>query len=53
MIIEILFVVAMFLWFLTTLPFPQTAPYAGAGPFLAFFCVLLLGITIFAGHVFR
>jgi len=47
MIVEILFVVTMFLWLLTVLPFPPLAPYAGAGGFLAFIAVLLLGIFIF------
>ena len=53
MIIEILFVVAMFLWFLTALPFPPLASYAPAQPFLAFVCVLLLGIQIYAGGLVR
>jgi hypothetical protein len=53
MIIEILFVVAMFLWFLTSLPFEPLAPYSRAQPFLAFVCVLLLGIQIYAGSMVR
>lgn len=47
MIVEILFVVTMFLWLLTLLPFPPLAPYAGAYQFLAFVAVLLLGLFIF------
>lgn len=53
MIIEILFVVAMFLWLLTLLPFPPLAPYAPANAFLAFVCVLLLGIQTYAGGSLR
>jgi hypothetical protein len=47
MIIEILFVVTMFLWFLTILPFPPLAPYAAGSPFLGFVAVLLLGLFLF------
>jgi hypothetical protein len=47
MIIEILFVVVMFLWLLTILPFPPLAPYAASYPFFAFVAVLLLGLFIF------
>ena len=47
MIIEILFVVTLFLWFLTNLPVPQAVPYSWAGNWLAFIAVLLLGIFLF------
>jgi hypothetical protein len=47
MIIEVLFVVTMFLWVLTLLPFPPLAPYANGAAFLAFVSVLLLGLFIF------
>lgn len=47
MIIEILFVVAMFIWFLTQLPVPQATQFGWAGNWLAFISVLLLGIFIF------
>jgi hypothetical protein len=47
MIIEILFVVTMFLWVLTLLPFPPLAPYARGSDFLAFVSVLLLAMFIF------
>jgi hypothetical protein len=47
MIVEILFVVAMFIWLLTILPVPQVAPFTWSSPWLAFICVLLLGIFIF------
>lgn len=47
MIIEILFVITMFLWFLTILPVPQLAPFGWAGSILAFIAVLLLGLMIF------
>ncbi len=46
-ILEILFVMDMFLWGLSCFPF--AAPYAGARPFLAWFAVLLLGLHDFAG----
>lgn len=47
MIIEILFVVDMFLWFLSLLPFPAVEPYGRASWFLAFVAVLLIGLYIF------
>jgi hypothetical protein len=47
MIIEILFVVVMFLWFLTILPFPPLAPFSSSNVFFAFAAVLLLGLFIF------
>jgi hypothetical protein len=47
MIIEILFVVTMFLWFLTILPFPPLQPFAASNVFLTFTSVLLLGLFIF------
>ena len=47
MIVEILFVVTLFLWFLTNLPVPQAAQFGWAGNWLAFIAVLLLGIFIF------
>jgi hypothetical protein len=46
MIIMILFVVAMFLWFISLTP--PAAPYAAIGrPWIAWICVLLLGIFLF------
>jgi hypothetical protein len=47
MILEILFVVTMFLWFLSGLPVPQLAPFNWASSWLAFVAVLLLGLFIF------
>jgi hypothetical protein len=47
MIVEILFVVTMFLWFLCVLPVQQMQSYAPAAPWLAFIAVLLLGIFVF------
>jgi hypothetical protein len=47
MILEILFTVTMFIWFLTILPIPPLAPYASSYIFLAFTAVLLLGLFIF------
>jgi hypothetical protein len=47
MIIEILFVVTMFLWVLTIAPFPPLAPFAAGQAFLAFVSVLLLGLFLF------
>lgn len=47
MILEILFVVCMFLWFLSCLPVPAAAPYTWASSWLAFIAVLLLGLFIF------
>jgi hypothetical protein len=47
MVITILFVVVMFLWLLTILPFPPLQPFARGNAFLAFVAVLLLGLFIF------
>ncbi len=47
MIIEILFVVDMFLWFLSCLPVPQMAPFGWASNWLAFIAVLLLGVAYY------
>jgi hypothetical protein len=47
MIIEVLFIMAMFLWFLTLIPYPPLAPYTAGRSFLAFTAVLLLGLFIF------
>lgn len=48
MIIEILFIMTMFLWFLTSLPHPALAPFSPASAYLAFVAVLLLGLYVFA-----
>jgi hypothetical protein len=48
MILEILFVVVMFLWLITILPFPQIQPFASSNVFFAFVAVLLLGLYLFA-----
>lgn len=46
LIIIILWVVAMFIWFLALTPPGQ--PYAAAGrPWIAWVCVLLLGLFLF------
>jgi hypothetical protein len=47
MIIEILFIITMFLWLLTILPFPPLAPFSASSVFFAFTAVLLLGLYIF------
>lgn len=47
MIVEILFVVTLFLWFLANLPHPQIQQFNWANSWLAFIAVLLLGIFIF------
>ena len=47
MVIEILFVVCMFLWFLTNLPVPQIHQFPWANSWLGFIAVLLLGVFIF------
>jgi hypothetical protein len=45
MIVMILWVVAMFIWFLALTPVAQ--PYAVGRPWIAWICVLLLGIFLF------
>ena len=47
MVLTVLFIVVMFIWFLSILPVPQIAPYGWAGSWLAFIAVLLLGLFIF------
>jgi Fe2+ transport system protein B len=47
MVLEILFVVCMFIWFLTNLPVPQASQFHWAGNWLAFIAVLLLGLFLF------
>lgn len=54
MILEILFVVSMFLWFLSAVPWwPANSPmaqFASASWILAFVSVLILGIFVFIGN---
>jgi hypothetical protein len=47
MIIEMLFVVFMAVWFLTCLPVPQFSAYPWASNWLAFICVLMVGLYLF------
>ena len=47
MILEVLFVMTMFLWLLAALPFPAAAPFGWAHPLLAWIAVLLLGLFLF------
>lgn len=47
MVLEILLIVALFLWFLSLLPFPQIAPLGAASGWLAWICVLLLTLFLF------
>lgn len=48
MILEILFIMTMFLWFILSLPVAPLAPYATASNYFAFVAVLLLGLYLFA-----
>lgn len=47
MILEILFVVDMFLWGLTVLPVAQLEPFRWSSGVLAWIAVLLLGLSIY------
>jgi len=47
MIIEILFVVVMFLWLITIFPLPQMQPFSSSNVFFAFVAVMLLGLYLF------
>ena len=47
MIIEILFVVDMFLWFLTVLPVAQLDPFRWSNAIFAWIAVLLLGLSFY------
>jgi hypothetical protein len=46
MILLVLYVVTMFLWFLSLTP--PAAPYSFASPWVAWIAVLLLGLWLFA-----
>ena len=46
MILEVLFVMTMFLWFLTILPVPEVAPFSPYSNILAWIAVMLLGLFI-------
>lgn len=48
MILEILFIMVMFLWFILSLPHPALAPYHTTSNYFAFVAVLLLGLYLFA-----
>lgn len=48
MILEILFIMTMFLWFILSVPHPSLAPYNTARDYFAFVAVLLLGLYLFA-----
>jgi hypothetical protein len=47
MVLTILFVVVMFLWLLSILPYPPMQSFAAGSSFLAFVAVLLLGLFLF------
>jgi hypothetical protein len=47
MVIEILVVVALFLWFLSLLPVPQVSSFGWSTSWLAWICVLLLALFLF------
>jgi hypothetical protein len=46
MIIEILFIMVMFLWFISG--FPQAEAFKWTNPWFGFIAVLLLGLYLFA-----
>ena len=47
MVLEILVVVALFIWFLSLLPIPQAPAFTWATGWLAWISVLLLALFIF------
>ena len=47
MVIEVLVVVALFLWFLSLLPVQQVAAFAWSTSWLAWISVLLLALFLF------
>lgn len=47
MVLEILLIVAIFLWFLTLLPVPGASNFAWSTNWLAWICVLLLTLFLF------
>lgn len=47
MVVEILVVVALFLWFLSLLPVPGASNFAWSTSWLAWISVLLLAVFIF------
>lgn len=48
MILEILFIMVMFLWFILSLPHPALVAYSANNNYFAFVAVLLLGLFLFA-----
>jgi hypothetical protein len=43
LVLEVLFIMSMFLWFLTALPVAPVTPFTWSRPILAWISVLLLG----------
>ena len=48
-ILTVVWVMCMFLWLLSALPFPQTQPFNWVHPILAWIAVAIIGYVIFAG----
>lgn len=47
MVVEILLIVALFMWFLALLPVPQATQYSWATGWLAWIVCLLLAVFLF------
>ncbi len=45
-ILTVIFVMCMFAWLLSALPFPQTAPFGWVHPLVAWIAVAILGYVI-------
>jgi hypothetical protein len=49
-ILTVIFVMCMFGWLMTCLPFPQVQPFAWAHPIMAWIAVAILGYVILSGE---
>lgn len=50
LMLTVVFVMCMFGWLMSALPFPQVAPFAWAHPILAWVAVAILGFVMLGGR---
>jgi hypothetical protein len=48
-LLVVIFVMCMFAWLMSALPFPQTAPFAWVHPLVAWIAVAILGYAVLGG----
>ena len=49
LILTIVFIMCMFLWFLSAFPMPQTEPWRWVHPIIAWIAVAILGFIVLGG----